>query len=79
MKQKTRMGLYSGLIAITGTMMFLHVFNIYPLRTDKFSFFLVSLFYVLLVLPVITKVNIPYMVNISPRRKVLEVKAKKKK
>lgn len=69
-----RMFYYNVLIIVVSALLVIHVFNIYTLNTDKFSFFIVSLFFLLLILPVVGQITMPGVARIVPRRNVLSKK-----
>lgn len=53
-------------------LIFLHVFDLVKLRTDKFSFFLVSLLFVLLLLPYLKYIKIFDLVELRRELKALK-------
>ena len=74
MDNRMRMFYYNVLIIVVSVLLVIHVFNIYTLNVDKFSFFIVSLFFLLLILPVVGQITMPGVARIVPRRSVLSKK-----
>jgi len=69
-----RLFYYHVLIVVIFALLVIHVFNIYTLNTDPFSFFIVSLLFFLLILPVVSQVNLTGVGRIVPRKSVLSKK-----
>jgi hypothetical protein len=52
----------------------LHLFRLFPLPTGKFSYFLISVCIIVLLLPVINSINFVGIGRVEPRKSVLRKK-----
>ena len=68
--------LYFFLIALLLLFLMLHSFNIVPMETGFFTRFLISLLFVLLVLPVVTHIKFFDIIDIRRDKKILGLKVK---
>jgi len=66
--------LYFVLLLSIALILVIHIFNIYPLNVDKFTFFIVSLFFVALILPAVKFVKFFDVIHVGRDVKLLKKK-----
>ena len=54
----------------------LHLFRIFPIPTGKFSYYIVSVAVIVLLLPVIHSINFVGIGRVEPRKSVLRIRKK---
>jgi bacteriorhodopsin len=76
-KIEKRPATYVLLVVTLYVLIILHIFCIVELKTDKFAFFLVSLVFVLLLLPYLTYIKIFDLVELRKEVKALKSEVEK--
>ncbi|MEM4282398.1 MAG: hypothetical protein QXU88_02725 [Candidatus Woesearchaeota archaeon] len=71
---------YAILLSLLLILMLLHLFRLYPIVVDKFTFYIISLVFVLLLLPIVRYIKFFGLVEVRKeieelRRQLLTVKA----
>ena len=68
---------YGAAIMLLLFLLVLHVFNLYPIKTDKFSFFIISLAAAMLILPLVTYVKFFNIVELRKDTRIMKVQGRK--
>jgi hypothetical protein len=70
--------LYFVLLGLLLILMVLHVFGIYPLQTDFFARYLITLVFVLLLLPLVPNIKLFDIIDIKRQTRMFKTSSKKK-
>jgi len=70
---------YFSLIGVIAILLVLHIFAIVPMQIDRFTFFLVSLLFVLLILPAVTTIKFFDIIQVRRDRRLLEKQITRRK
>ncbi|MBI2133592.1 hypothetical protein HYU11_02825 [Candidatus Woesearchaeota archaeon] len=74
---KMRMVLYFCLVTVLALFLFLHAFGVVQIQTDFFTKFLISLLFVILILPMVPYVKIFDVVEVKRESKIFRATKKK--
>ena len=76
---RAAIGLYFFLLLLMLLILFLHIFNIYPLQTDFFARYLIALVFILLLLPLVPRIKLFDIIEVKRRKKMFQAGAAAKK
>jgi len=69
-----RIALYFFILALLVVILALHMFNIFPLKTDFFAKFIISLVVVVALLPVIARIKFFDLIEVKRETRFLKIK-----
>ena len=73
-KKKAKWGYfaYAGLLALLFALLIMNAFQLYPIKVDKFAYFVISLIFLLLLLPIVRYIKFFGLIEV--RKDIAELK-----